>query len=67
MLVKHWHETGISKQPSQKDIDDFWSMLDLDGSGKVEFEEFKVFMLKNMKNQIVKPLEDHLKSQGFNL
>ena len=49
LLVKHWHESGITKQPSQKDLDEFWTMLDLDGNGKVEFEEFKVFMLKIMK------------------
>ena len=67
LLVKHWHESGITKQPSQKDLDEFWTMLDLDGNGKVEFEEFKVFMLKIMKQQIVKPLEDFLKSQGFAL
>ena len=67
LLKKHFQEAGINKKPSQEEIDEFFEKLDEDGSNQIEFQEFKVFMLDNMKRSLLKPLADYLRSEGFNL
>ena len=41
--------------------------MDEDGSDEIEFKEFKIFMLDNMKRSLIKPLADYLRGEGFNL
>ena len=67
LLKMHFKELGINKKPTQDEIDEFFEKLDEDNSGVVEFEEFKRFMLDNMKRSLIAPLADYLRSEGFRL
>ena len=67
LLKMHFKDIGINKVPSLEEIDEFFDKLDVDRSNTIEFGEFKIFMLNNVKRQIIKPLADYLKGEGFNL
>ena len=67
LLKMHFKDIGINKVPTQEEIDEFFNKLDEDRSNTIEFKEFKVFMLHNVKRQIIKPLADYLRGEGFNL
>ena len=67
LLKMHFKEHGINKQPTKADVDQFFDKLDEDKNDTIDFDEFKIFLIQNMKQQLVKPLAEYLKSQGFNL
>ena len=67
LLKMHFKEHGINKQPSKHDVEHFFDKLDEDKNDSIDFEEFKIFLIQNMKQQLMKPLSDYLMHQGFNL
>jgi len=67
LLAMNFRESGVSKRPSKKEIDDFFASIDDDDNYEINFEEFKVFMLKNMAERMIKPLRAYLLAEGFNL
>ena len=67
LLTNHFRESGVSKKPSSADVQAFFDKLDDDHSNEIEFEEFKLFLIENMKTKLIKPLQDYLIGEGFNL
>ena len=49
LLKMHFKDIGINKVPSLEEIDEFFDKLDVDRSNTIEFGEFKIFMLNNVK------------------
>ena len=49
LLKMHFKDIGINKQPTLEEIDEFFDKLDADKSNTIEFSEFKIFMLSNVK------------------
>ena len=67
LLKMHFKEHGINKQPSKADVEHFFDKLDEDKNDSIDFDEFKIFLIQNMKQQLMKPLSDYLMQVGFNL
>ena len=67
LLKMHFKEHGINKQPTKTDVETFFDKLDEDKNDSIDFDEFKIFLIQTMKQQLMKPLSDHLLSVGFNL
>ena len=59
LLTNHFKESGVKKKPTQADIDEFFAQLDDDNSQEIDFEEFKVFLVFNMKKKLLQPLHDY--------
>ena len=49
LLKMHFKEHGINKQPSKADVEMFFDKLDEDKNDSIDFEEFKIFLIQNMK------------------
>ena len=64
LLTNHFKEQGIKKKPSKSDIDEFFNNLDEDHSGVIDFEEFKHFLIENMRRKLLAPLQTYLKAKG---
>ena len=60
LLTNHFKEQGIKKKPTMADVDEFFSKLDDDHSGEVEFEEFKEFLVATMHKNLMGPLKEYL-------
>ncbi len=67
LLVCHYKERGIKKRPTKDDVNEFFSGLDEDQNGGIDFEEFKHFMVQNMKRKLLAPLEIYLKNKGVEI
>jgi Ca2+-binding EF-hand superfamily protein len=66
LMTVHFKEVGINKKPTNAEVDEFFKEMG-DGSDSIKFEQFKIFMLDNMKRSLIKPLADYLRSEGFHL
>lgn len=64
LLTNHFKEQGIKRRPTKVDVDQFFDNLDEDHSGVIDFEEFKHFLIDNMKKKLLAPLETYLKGRG---
>jgi Ca2+-binding EF-hand superfamily protein len=64
LLTNHFKEQGIKRRPTKADVDQFFDTLDEDHSGVIDFEEFKHFLIDNMRKKLLAPLEEYLKSKG---
>lgn len=53
LLTNHFKENGIKKKPNKHDVDNFFDSLDKDHSGFIDFEEFKRFLITNMKQKLL--------------
>ena len=60
LLVNHFKENGIKRRPTKDDVDSFFNNLDGDHSGAIDFDEFKIFLVDNMKQKLLSPLGDYL-------
>ena len=67
LLQNHFKEQGIKKKPTRADVDEFFSQLDDDHSGEIDFEEFKEFMIQTMHKGLMGPLKEYLVLQGINV
>ena len=67
LLRMNVRESGIHKQPTEADVDAFFKGIDEDGSKEIDFEEFRDFMLRNMAERLIAPLQAYLIAEGFNL
>ena len=67
LLQTHFKEQGIHKKPSKDDVDGFFKKVDEDGNGNISFDEFKHFLIGNMKARLLKPLYDYLTGKGVSL
>ena len=67
LLTNHFKEQGIKKKPSKKDVDEFFTGLDADHSGVIDFDEFKQFLIENMRRKLLAPLGNYLKSKGVDV
>ncbi len=65
LLSNHFKEQGIKKKPTKADVEDFFGSLDEDHSGEIDFDEFKHFLIENMKRKLLEPLEEYLKAKGL--
>ena len=65
LLANHFKEQGIKKKPTSKDVDEFFSRLDDDHSGEVDFEEFKEFLVGTMHKNLMGPLREYLVLKGI--
>ena len=66
-LQIQYKDMGFMNKPARSEYDDLFDEIDEDGSGEVNFEEFKDYMLDHMKNKVIGPLEDYLKSKSVKL
>ena len=64
LLTNHFKEEGIKRKPCKADVDEFFSTLDEDHSGSIDFTEFKHFLIENMKKKLLGPLGKYLTSKG---
>ena len=64
LLTNHYKEQGIKKRPKKQDVDEFFDNLDEDHSGFIDFDEFKHFLIENMKKKLLAPLEQYLAAKG---
>ena len=64
LLTNHFKENGVKRRPTKADVDAFFDNLDEDHSGSIDFEEFKHFLIENMKNKLLAPLGNYLRSKG---
>ena len=67
LLRMNVKESGIHKQPTEADVAAFFAGIDESGDKKIDFEEFRDFMLRNMAERLITPLRDYLVAEGFNL
>lgn len=67
LLTNHFKEEGIKRKPCKADVDEFFDNLDEDHSGFIDFNEFKHFLIDNMKRKLLKPLESYLSSKGIEI
>lgn len=67
LLTNHYKEQGIKRRPTKQDVDEFFDNLDEDHSGVIDFEEFKHFLIDNMRQKLLAPLGTYLKSKGVEL
>eukprot|EP00352_Strombidinopsis_acuminata_P006437 CAMPEP_0176365048 /NCGR_PEP_ID=MMETSP0126-20121128/20199_1 /TAXON_ID=141414 ORGANISM="Strombidinopsis acuminatum, Strain SPMC142" /NCGR_SAMPLE_ID=MMETSP0126 /ASSEMBLY_ACC=CAM_ASM_000229 /LENGTH=143 /DNA_ID=CAMNT_0017721897 /DNA_START=14 /DNA_END=445 /DNA_ORIENTATION=- len=67
LLTNHFKESGRTKKPKQADIEEFFAQLDDDHSQEIDFEEFKLFLVFNMKKRLLEPLHDYFSECGLNL
>lgn len=65
LLTNHFKEQGIKRRPTKADVDQFFDNLDEDHSGVIDFEEFKHFLIDNMRKKLLAPLEDYLRAKGI--
>ena len=65
LLTNHYKEQGIKKRPTKADVDEFFDNLDVDHSGVIDFEEFKKFLIENMRRKLLAPLGTYLRSKGI--
>ena len=66
----HFRDSGISKKPNDSEVEKFFNNISAGGESRakgINFEQFKAFMVETMFTRLVKPLEEYLTSQGFNL
>ena len=64
LLTNHFKEEGIKKKPKKADVDEFFNNLDQDHSGVIDFDEFKHFLIENMRRKLLAPLANYLKTKG---
>ena len=67
LLQTHFKEQGVHKKPSKDDVEAFFKNVDEDGNGNISFDEFKHFLIGNMKKRLLKPLYDYLTGKGVSL
>ena len=67
LLNIKYKEEGIIKKPTDDDVDSFFHKLDEDNNGKISFEEFQHFMIKQLADKILIPLKEYLISKGVEL
>jgi len=67
LLKNHYKEQGIKKRPTKVDVEEFFHGIDEDSNGTIDFDEFKHFMIMNMKRKLLAPLESYLKSKGVTI
>lgn len=67
LLAMNFREGGVSKRPTEAEVNEFFASIDDDDNYEINFEEFKCFMLKNMVDRMIKPLRAYLLAEGFNL
>ena len=67
LLTNHFKENGIKRKPKKADVDEFFDNLDEDHSGVIDFEEFKHFLIDNMKKKLLAPLQQYLTSKRVEL
>lgn len=65
LLTNHFKENGIKRKPTKIDVDEFFDNLDGDHSGFIDFQEFKRFLIDNMKKKLLSPLETYLRTKGI--
>ena len=67
LLQNHYKETGQKKNVKQEDVDQFFEELDDDDGGDIGFDEFKMFLVFNMKKRLLEPLHDYFSENGLHL
>ena len=67
LLSNHFKESGIKRKPTKADVDEFFGSLDEDHSGSIDFNEFKHFLIENMRRKLLAPLEGYLRAKGIEL
>ena len=65
LLSNHFKETGIKRRPNKIDVNEFFDSLDKDHNGTIDFDEFKKFLIDNMKKKLMGPLKDYLNHRGI--
>lgn len=67
LFNKHMQEQGIFKKAKRAELEDFFAQIDEDGNGSISFDEYKHFMIENMKNRLLKPLANYLAGKGIDV
>lgn len=56
MMIETYGSMGVNTPPSDHSVTGYIDMMDIDGDGKISYEEYEIFILRQLKTRFEKDL-----------